>query len=102
MTSQIRHRRDEAGSDLDEVMVGSWYGRVPRFGQDVLVVLRVYEHAQSEAVLRLLLLRLVLPFPSSFLIVLHFQDRLHVYSNHLRNSRLRLVTKKRLCNKLFD
>lgn len=91
----LRHHRSFTGEagvyrclqvfDLDEMMVCSRHCGVSWFCQDILVVLRVNEHAQPQVVLHLLLLGLVLPFPSILLILLHSQHRLHVDSFHLRD-----------------
>lgn len=80
-----RRRRCLQVFDLNEMMVRSRHCGVSRFCEDILVVLGVNEHAQAQVVLHLLLLGLVLPFPSVLLILLHSQHRLHVYSFHLRH-----------------
>lgn len=75
----------EGQTDLDEVMVRSRHRGVPWFGQDVLVVLRVNEHAQSQVILHFLWPGLVLPLPSTLLVILHSQHCLHIHSFHLHN-----------------
>ena len=71
------------GFDLDEVWVSPGHGGVPGLGEDVLVVLGVDEHAQSQIVLRLPPPGHILPFPPVLLILLNSEHRLHIHPLHL-------------------
>lgn len=81
----INSRGQVSGTDLDEVMVSTGNGGVTGFGQHVLVILGVYEHAEPQIALVHLSGR-VLPLTVVF-ILLHSQNGLHVHPLHLNTNR---------------
>lgn len=65
-------------------MVCSWHCGVSWFSQNILVVLRVNEHAQTQIILHFLLSRLVLPLPSILFVFLHSQHCLYINTFYLQ------------------